>query len=161
MKKLSLAILLAAAVCTPAAPQPTSRVDYYETDPAFLNNGEAYRQLGRVLRYPSTAVRNRQEGQAVVTFILTREGKVTDVQIAQTSRYYSLDDEALRAVKTLGPFKPTIRNGTDSVTTAFMIPILFRLNPNNLGDATLPILEFPAADIEASLNRVEVAPSPF
>jgi protein TonB len=55
-------------------------------------------------RYPQAA-RNRQiQGRAVVRFVISADGSVTDVNLVETSRHGSLDKAALAAVKEAGPF---------------------------------------------------------
>lgn len=164
MKKLSLIIMAAAvAIVTLTATEslPQRRSDSFEADAAFLNDGLAYRRLRQTLTYPATAARSREQGEVVVSFMVDREGKVTDVKVAKSSHVFSLDAEAVRAVSRIGPFKPTLRNGTDSVSTALMIPILFSLTPHGFGDTSLPMMEFPDADVTINLNEVEVTPRRF
>jgi TonB family protein len=56
--------------------------------------------------YPRESYANREMGITVVTLSITEEGQLVDTHIIAPSGYDSLDDEALRAVRSAGPLKP-------------------------------------------------------
>lgn len=55
-------------------------------------------------RYPFEARQRRIQGQAVVQFVISADGSVTNVALVETSRHGILDKAALAAVKDAGPF---------------------------------------------------------
>lgn len=54
--------------------------------------------------YPHAARQRRIQGRAVVRFVISSDGSVTDIALAETSRHGILDKAALAAVKAAGPF---------------------------------------------------------
>jgi protein TonB len=54
--------------------------------------------------YPHPARQRRIQGQAVVRFVISADGSVTNVALVETSRHGILDKAALAAVKDAGPF---------------------------------------------------------
>ncbi len=62
------------------------------------------------IMYPSDAVEQEKEGQVIVEFTVTREGKVKNVKVVE-GIYPSLDKEALRVVSASPEWSPGIQNG--------------------------------------------------
>ncbi|HHP7235459.1 MAG TPA: TonB family protein [Desulfobacterales bacterium] len=92
----------------PAAKAATSETASVGSSPA---HGSAADYLGMVRlmienhkRYPHAARQRRIQGQAVVRFVISADGAVTNVALAETSRHGILDKAALAAVKDAGPF---------------------------------------------------------
>ncbi|MBN2516553.1 MAG: energy transducer TonB [Deltaproteobacteria bacterium] len=56
--------------------------------------------------YPRESYDRREKGITVVTFSITEEGQLVNTHIIAPSGYDSLDDEALRAVRSAGPLEP-------------------------------------------------------
>jgi protein TonB len=54
--------------------------------------------------YPHAARQRQIQGRAVVRFVISADGSVTDVALVETSRHGILDKAALAAVKYAGPF---------------------------------------------------------
>lgn len=75
--------------------------------------------------FPLLARRRGWEGTVVVRFQVDTDGKVTEVEIAESSGRDLLDEEAVRAVKRR-PFKPATRDGVP-VTAQHTIRITFKL----------------------------------
>jgi protein TonB len=67
----------------------------------FLNNN--LNIIGRItqqyLIYPSFAIRTRQSGTNIVTFILKKNGDITTPKIITTSGYKTLDDNSIKTIK--------------------------------------------------------------
>lgn len=55
-------------------------------------------------QYPYSARKRRIQGRAVVRFVISADGSVTDVALVKSSRYGMLDTAALAAVRDAGPF---------------------------------------------------------
>jgi len=56
--------------------------------------------------YPRESYAHRETGITVVTLSITEGGQLVDTHVIVASGYDSLDDEALRAVRSVGPLKP-------------------------------------------------------
>ena len=78
------------------------------------------------VKYPEEAKNANQTGRVLCAFTITKKGKVTDVRVAQSSKYKCLDDEAVRVIKMLPDWKPGTVKGKP-VDVAFTIPVKFSL----------------------------------
>jgi protein TonB len=91
----------------------------------------SYRQrlaahLQRYKQYPGSARAAHEEGTAMVTFTVTRNGSVTGVRLTRSSGHPALDQEAMAAIRRAQPlpsFPPEI---TQSAMT-FPVPFSFHL----------------------------------
>jgi protein TonB len=85
--------------------------------PAFMRNaqypGGMARQnqfISQHARYPEKAARERTQGSVLVTFTVSKEGKLSDYQISFSDNP-DLNAEALRVVKLMPDWEPAIRGG--------------------------------------------------
>ena len=78
------------------------------------------------VKYPAIAKEYNITGKVYVSFIVDRQGKVTNVKIVRGVDK-NLDAEAVRVVKSLPKYKPGKQRGK-SVRVMFTIPINFTLN---------------------------------
>ncbi len=83
--------------------------------------------LAENVRYPEEAKVKKQQGKAYVQFVIDTNGDVKDVEIARSTGCESLDNEAMRVVKTLPQWKPGKQRG-QNVNVSFTVPINFQLN---------------------------------
>lgn len=81
--------------------------------------------LGKTIKYPPKAQKNKVEGKVVVHFIIEKDGSISEVEIIE-SVDPDLDKEALRIVKKMPKWKPGKLNG-NPVRTYFTLPVNFRL----------------------------------
>ena len=81
--------------------------------------------IQRAVRYPGLALRNGVEGRVFVSFVVDPKGDVIDVQIVK-GLGSGLDEETIRAIKTLPRFIPGRQNGRD-VSVAFTVPITYKI----------------------------------
>ncbi len=81
--------------------------------------------IQKVVRYPSQALRNGVEGRVFVSFTVNQLGDVTDLKIVK-GLGYGLDEETMRAIKTLPRFIPGKQNGRD-VSVSFTVPVTYRI----------------------------------
>lgn len=58
------------------------------------------------MRYPQSAKANQKEGRALVTFIVEKDGSVSDVKVIRSAGDASLDNEAIRVVKSMPRWTP-------------------------------------------------------
>ena len=77
------------------------------------------------LKYPPQAAKRKAEGKVVMTFVVDKTGKVTEIKVAKSVDIY-LDTEAIRVCKLLPDFYPARQNG-EPVSVWFTLPITFKL----------------------------------
>lgn len=77
------------------------------------------------LRYPSQAVDLGIQGRVVVSFIIEKDGKVTNAQVTK-SAHHLLDQEALRVIKVSPKWKPASIAG-EPVRVKISVPVEFKL----------------------------------
>lgn len=95
-----------------------------EEMPTF--NGNLNQWLAENMKYPSEAVKNKEQGHVVVQFIISEEGEVMEPKIIR-SVSPSLDKEALRVVSSMPKWNPGKANGKP-VAVRYMLPVSFKLN---------------------------------
>lgn len=81
--------------------------------------------LTKNLKYPPAAQRQKVEGQVVVTFVVNRDGTLSNIRIAKSAGAL-LDQEALRVAHLMPKWKPGIDKG-EPCRTLMAIPIIFKL----------------------------------
>ena len=81
--------------------------------------------LSENLNYPSSAMDNGIQGRVVVKFVVTKEGRVTNVEVVE-SVDPSLDAEALRVISLLKGFNPGVYDGK-KVDVWYTLPVSFKL----------------------------------
>jgi len=87
---------------------------------------ELYKFIKENTTYPQEARDKGIEGTVVVTFVVTKEGSVTNVKVL-TGVDPLLDAEAVRAVKSLPKWTPGKING-EPVSCWYNLPVTFTLN---------------------------------
>lgn len=104
-----------------------SQVFYIVEDmPEFPGGELALRKfLANAIKYPVIAQENGIEGKVYVSFVVNKDGYVSDARIIR-SVDPSLDKEALRVVNSLPVWKPGKQRGKP-VRVAFSVPINFVL----------------------------------
>lgn len=78
------------------------------------------------LKYPVIAQENGIQGTVHCEFVVETDGTLTDIKIKKSSGYTSLDQEALRFIKSMPKWIPAKSNG-QPVRTGMSIPVHFRL----------------------------------
>jgi len=81
--------------------------------------------LQKNLRYPASARRMGVEGAVFVSFVIDREGKISDLNVVKGISA-DCDKEAMRVVSLMPPWKPGKQNGR-AVKSRFVLPIRFKL----------------------------------
>lgn len=85
--------------------------------------------IGKHLRYPAEAVEKGIEGRIIIRFVVTKLGKVRDVQVLRGIDPIC-DNEALRVIRMLPDWIPGKQN-KQNVSTYYTIPIIYRLPADN------------------------------
>ena len=98
-----------------------------EEMPEFKGGNKAMMEfLMMNMKYPQTAVKAKQQGRAVVGFVVRKDGTVSDVHITKSAGYAVLDEEAMRVVKAMPAWEPGKQKGKP-VNVKYFVPITFRL----------------------------------
>ena len=94
--------------------------------PEFPGGMSAYvKWLTDNLKYPLAAQKQKIEGRVVVSFVINRDGSLTDIKVTKSANPL-LDREALRVAKMMPNWKPGINNNKPC-RTLFAVPIDFKL----------------------------------
>lgn len=111
----------------PDKPEVENKVfDVVEQMPSFPGgNAALMKYLGDNIKYPVVAQENGVQGRVVVSFVVERDGSITDVKVVR-SVDPSLDREAVRVVSTMPKWIPGKQNGS-AVRVKYNVPVAFRL----------------------------------
>ena len=88
-------------------------------------DGELMKYLSKNIRYPGMARENGISGKVILTFVVNKEGKVTDVKVLRGIGG-GCDEEAMRVVSSMPPWKPGKQNGLP-VLVQYNLPVNFKL----------------------------------
>jgi len=77
------------------------------------------------LKYPEEAKNNKITGRVIMSFVVNKAGGLEDIKVLRGVEK-SLDEEALRILRTSPKWKPGIQNGRP-VKVAYTMPIFFQL----------------------------------
>lgn len=107
--------------------EETAEVFFIVEDmPEFPGGEMALRAfIGNAIKYPVIAQENGIQGKVYVTFVVGKDGSVSNATIARGVDA-SLDKEALRVVNTLPKWKPGKQRGKP-VNVSYTVPINFQL----------------------------------
>ena len=114
-----------------AQPEPKPEVEtkifeVVEQMPQFPGGDAALMKfLSENVKYPVVAQENGVQGRVVISFVVERDGSITDVKVAR-SVDPSLDREAARVVKSMPNWIPGKQNGS-AVRVKYNVPVSFRL----------------------------------
>nr|WP_294882125.1 energy transducer TonB [Prevotella sp.] len=118
-----------AAPPPPPAPKPevSNKVfDVVEEMPHFPGGPAALQAfLSSNTKYPVVAQENGVQGRVIVSFVVERDGSITDVKVVR-SVDPSLDREATRVVRSMPRWSPGKQNGS-AVRVKYTVPVVFRL----------------------------------
>ena len=107
--------------------EETRVFDVVEQMPSFPGGPQALMEyLSKNIKYPVIAEENGVQGRVVVTFVVERDGSITDVKVVK-SVDPSLDKEAQRVVKAMPHWIPGKQNGA-AVRVKYTVPVTFRLS---------------------------------
>ena len=113
----------------PPAPKPevSNKVfDVVEEMPHFPGGAAALQAfLSSNTKYPVVAQENGVQGRVIVSFVVERDGSITDVRVVR-SVDPSLDREASRVVRSMPRWSPGKQNGS-AVRVKYTVPVVFRL----------------------------------
>lgn len=105
----------------------TKAYEVVEVMPKFKGGESAMMEfLMMNMKYPQAAVKAKQQGRAIVGFVVRKDGTVSDVHITKSAGYAVLDEEAMRVVKSMPAWEPGKQKGKP-VNVKYNVPITFRL----------------------------------
>ncbi|MES2268038.1 MAG: TonB family protein [Bacteroidota bacterium] len=97
-----------------------------EQSPSFPGgDAKFYAYLGNNIKYPSIARENNVTGRVICTFVVERDGSLTDIKVVRGIGS-GCDEEAIRVLKKSPKWKPGIQNGRP-VRVQYSIPVNFTL----------------------------------
>ena len=121
-------VLKAQQVAVDEAPkeEETKVFDVVEQMPSFPGGDAALMKfLSEHIKYPVVAEENGIQGRVVATFVVERDGSISDVKVIK-SVDPSLDKEAIRVLKSRPKWIPGKQNGS-AVRVKYTVPVTFRL----------------------------------
>lgn len=116
MRKLILLALMGIAMClnqAKAQDNPNKVYDFtsLEKAPDFPGGiKKFYEFLGREIKYPEVARKNSTQGKVFASFVVEKNGTLTDIEITR-SLTKETDDEALRVLNKSPRWNPGLLNG--------------------------------------------------
>ena len=100
--------------------------DVVDSAPTFPDGMKACLQfIAKSIKYPAQAIENKEEGQVVVQFVVSKNGKLLN-PIVVKSISPLLDAEAIRVVNSMPDWIPGKHKG-ENVNSRFTLPVRFRL----------------------------------
>lgn len=82
------------------------------------------------VRYPAEARINKIEGIVVVSFVIRKDGSITDIKTIRNPGG-GLGEDVVRVVQGMPKWKPGIKNG-EAVSVKFNLPVRYRLETPEL-----------------------------
>ena len=105
--------------------QPQLRGDAQESMLRYQD--DVKRRLEALRNYPALALRQRQQGEALVRFVVTADGACARVEIVRSSGTRLLDEEAVNTVRRAVPFSPLpVQLGLDRVV--MNVALVFKMD---------------------------------
>lgn len=86
---------------------------------------ELFKFLNRSIKYPTVAAEMGIEGKVILTFVVEKDGSITDVKVARTLDP-ACDKEAIRVVKSMPKWIPGKQNGR-LVRVEYTLPVTYKL----------------------------------
>lgn len=95
--------------------------------PEFVGGNTAlYDYVAKNIHYPDSAKETGIQGKVFVSFIVEKNGSISNVNLMNSGGDKMLDDEAIRVIASMPPWLPGKKQGKE-VRTKFVLPIIFRL----------------------------------
>ncbi len=108
-------------------PEDTAIYDYPSKYPEFPGGENAlFKYLSENLKYTKEAREINLEGPVYVSFVVSKDGSISDVQILR-GLGAGLDEEVIRVIKGMPDWNPGMQHGKN-VNVRYRIPVKFNLN---------------------------------
>ncbi|MGB0391019.1 MAG: TonB family protein [Salibacteraceae bacterium] len=99
----------------------------FQVNPTYKRGELAmYRYLNKTVRYPNEEYRKNISGKVIVTFVVEKDGSITNVKVIQGVSE-GIDAEAIRVISGMRKWNPGKQDG-DLVRVRFALPIKFETN---------------------------------
>ena len=106
-----------------------------EQEPEFKGGISAFYQfLAQNIRYPETMRKNNIEGKVFVTFVVMKDGSLTDIKVVRGIGN-GADEESMRVIKLSPKWNPGMQNGKP-VNVQYTLPINFALGDKKTANDT-------------------------
>jgi TonB family protein len=97
-----------------------------ETMPSFPGGSlELFKFLKNNIKYPNYAQENSLQGRVICQFVVAKDGSISDIVVVK-SIHTTLDNEAIRVIKSMPKWTPGIQKGK-IVRTKYTLPVAFKL----------------------------------
>ncbi|WP_454803537.1 TonB family protein [Mucilaginibacter phyllosphaerae] len=97
-----------------------------EQVPSFPGGQQAFNKyLAKNIKYPADAKKNKVEGRSVISFIVEKDGSLSDLKVVRALGS-GTDEEAIRVLKASPKWKPGVQNGR-KVRVQYALPVNFSL----------------------------------
>lgn len=111
----------------PPASDDESIYQNVEQIPSFPGGIQAlFSYLQENLKYPAVAQANGIQGRTLVTFVVEKDGRISNVMVVRSAGDPSLDREAVRIIRTMPRWRPGKIQGQE-VRVQYTVPINFKL----------------------------------
>jgi TonB family protein len=119
-----------------------------EESPQFPGGNEAmFKYLAENIKFPQVLKEAGKQGKVFVSFVVTTEGEIRDIQILK-GLGYGADQESVRVVASMPRWKPGMQSGKP-VNVKYNMPISFQLDE---GDGKAVPSENPGASVTVNGN---------
>ena len=111
-------------------PKSTSQIfAAVEKEPGFPGGEEKFKQfIAQNFKYPEDVIANRISGKIIATFVIEKDGSLSDIKILSTPTQ-TVGDEAAKVIALSPKWNPGYQNG-QPVRVQFTIPIAFSTTTN-------------------------------
>jgi protein TonB len=97
----------------------------YDIPPSYIGGEDALvKYLSKTMHYPAEAQENAIAGTVYVSFIVNKDGRISDVKTVGARKGGGLEEEAIRLIKTCKLWKPAMKKGRP-VKAIVNMPIRF------------------------------------
>ena len=98
-----------------------------ESMPEFPGGTQAlFKYLSENVKYPVIAQENGIQGRVICQFVVNKDGSIVDVEVVRSGGDPSLDQEAVRVIKSMPKWKPGKQRGK-AVRVKYTVPVNFKL----------------------------------
>ncbi len=126
MKRILLCLMMATLMTLSAEAQTDKVYDRVEVMPEFPGGMQGlFEYMQNNVNYPKEAKNQKIEGRVIVSFIVEKDGSISDVH-PLTAVHPLLDKEAIRLVNEMPRWKPGTEKGK-AVRVSFALPVSFKL----------------------------------
>ena len=97
-----------------------------EVMPVFPGGaGKMKEYIAKNIVYPTYAIENGIQGRVFVTFVVERDGSISNVKVRRGIGF-GCDEEAIRVIQSMPKWKPARQRG-ETVRCSYTIPIIFKM----------------------------------